>query len=50
MIEDYYEDMKNVKLFIRFSHIFDCSNQMSITSVRNKIFWYCKQCFEANAV
>jgi len=47
MIADYYDDTKNLKLFIQFFH---CSNQTSITSVRNKIFWYCKKYFEADAV
>jgi len=50
MIADYYDDTKNVKLFIRFFHFFDCSIQMSITSVRNKTFSYCKKYFEADAV
>ena len=48
MIADYYDDTKNVKIFIGFFKIFDCSNQMSI--VRNMIFWYCKKYFETNAV
>ena len=48
MIADYYDDTKNVKLFIRFFHFIDCSNQVSITSVRNKIFWYCKKYFWSN--
>jgi len=43
MIAEYYDDTKSLKLFIRFFHFFDCSNQMSITSVRNKIFWFCKK-------
>jgi len=50
MIANYYDDTKNVKLFIRFFHVFDCSNQMSITSVRNQIFWYCKKYFEAKCI
>jgi len=50
MIVDYYDDTKNVKLFTRFSHFFDFSIQMSITSVRNKIFWHCEKYFEAEAV
>jgi len=50
MIEDYYGDTKNLKLFIRFFHFFDCSNQSGITSVRNKIFSFCKKYFEADAV
>jgi len=45
MIADYYDDTKNVKLFIHIFHFFDCSNLMSITSVRNKIFWYYKKYF-----
>jgi len=33
--EDYhYDDTRNFKLFIRFFTFFDCSNQMSIISVR----------------
>jgi len=35
MIADYYDDTKNLKLFIQFFHFFDCSNQTGITSVRN---------------
>jgi len=50
MITDYYDDMKIIKLFILFFLFFECSNQKSITSVRNKIFWSCKKYFEANAV
>jgi len=38
MIADYYDDKKNLKLFIQIFNFFDCSNQTSITSVRNKIF------------
>jgi len=34
MIVEDYEDTKNLKLFIKYVHFFDCSNQMSITSVR----------------
>jgi len=37
-----YDDTKNHKLFIRIFHYFCCSIQTSITSVRNKILWYCK--------
>jgi len=33
-----------------FSHFFDCSNQTSITSVRNEIFWFCKKYLEPDAV
>ena len=40
MIADYYDD--NGKRFIRLFHFFDCSIQTRITSVRNKIVWYCK--------
>jgi len=50
MIENYYDGTKNVKLFTQFFHFFDCSNQMSVTSVRNKIPWYCKKYLEADAV
>jgi len=50
MIAEDYDDMKNSKVFIRFFHFFVCSNQMSITSVRNKIFCFCKKYFEADAV
>ena len=38
MIAYYYDDTKNAKLFIHVCHFFNCSNQMSITSVTNKIF------------
>jgi len=31
-------------------HFFDCSNQTSITAVRNKIFWFWKNYFESDAV
>jgi len=37
MIAEDYDDTKNIKLFISFFHFFDCSNQMCITSVGNKI-------------
>jgi len=37
MIAEDYNETKNLKLFIRFFHVVDCSNQTSITSVRNKI-------------
>jgi len=50
MITEYYVDTNNLKPFIRFFHFFDCSNQTSITSVRNKIFRYCKKYFVADAV
>jgi len=50
MIANYYDDTKNVKLFIQFFHFFHCSNQTSITSVTDKIFRYCKKYFEADAV
>jgi len=36
--------------FLFIFSIFDRSNQTSITSVTNKIFWYCKNYFEADAV
>jgi len=38
IIAEDYDYMKNLKLYIRFLHFFDGSNQTSITSVRNKIF------------
>jgi len=38
MIAIYYDDTKNLKLFIRFFYFFDCSIQTGITSVRNKTF------------
>ena len=38
MIAGYYDDTKSVKRFIRFFSLLNCSNQMSITSVRNTIF------------
>jgi len=50
MIAEDYDDTKNLKLFIRYFHYFDCSNQTSITLVRNKIFWLRKKYFEADAV
>jgi len=50
MIADYYDDMKNLNFLFVFIHFIDCSNQMSITSVSNKIFWYCKKYFETDAV
>jgi len=50
MIAEDYDYTKKLKLFIRFFHLFDCSNQMSTTSVRYKIFWFCKKYFEADAV
>jgi len=50
MIAKDYDDMKTLKLYIQFFHCFDYSNQTSITSVRNKIFWFCKKYFEADAV
>ena len=50
MIADYYDDTKNLEFFIHFFHFFDCSNQMSITSVRNKISLFCKTYFEADVV
>jgi len=40
MIAEYYDDTKNLQLFI---YSFDCYIQTSITSVRNKIFWLCKR-------
>src|SRR6218665_3468932 len=40
MIVDYQDDTKILRHFIRFYHFFDCSNQTSITSVRNKIFLF----------
>jgi len=40
---------ENLKHFIRFFNFFDCSNQTSITSVRNEIFRLCKKYFEAHA-
>jgi len=36
MIADYYDDTKNLKLLIQIFHLFDCSNQADITSVRIK--------------
>ena len=33
MIEVDYDDTTNLTLFIHFFHFFDCSNEMSITSV-----------------
>jgi len=39
MIVEDYDDLK--KLFFNYFHFFDCSNWMNITSVRNKIFWFC---------
>ena len=45
-VED-FDDTKNLKIFI---HFFDCSNQMSITSLRNNIFLFCKMYFEADVV
>jgi len=50
MISEDYDDTRNLKLFIQFFHFFDCSNQTTITSVRNKIFSFCKKYFEADAV
>jgi len=50
MTADYYDDTKNLKLFIRIFNFFDCSNQTGTTSVTNKIFWFCKMHFEADAV
>jgi len=50
MIADCYDIMKNLKLFISIFHFFDSSNKTSITSDRNKIIWYCKKYFEADAV
>src|SRR6218665_2333549 len=47
--KDYY-DTKNCKLFNQFLHFLKCSNQTSITSVRSKIFSFCKKYFEANPV
>src|SRR6218665_2782856 len=42
---DYYVDTKNFKPFIRIFNFFDCSNQTGTTSVRNKIFLFCKMLF-----
>jgi len=50
MIAEDYDDTKNLKFFIRFFHFFHCSNQTSITSVRNKIFSFCKMYFEADVL
>ena len=38
MIADYYDDTNNLKLLFDLFHSFDFSNEMNITSVRNKIF------------
>jgi len=38
-----------LNFLFKFFHFFDCSNQTSITLVRNKIFWFCKRYFEADA-
>jgi len=37
MIAENYDDTKNLKLFIRFFHFLDCSDQMSITSVKKHL-------------
>jgi len=50
MITDCYVDTNSLKHFIPFFNGFDCPNLTSITSIRNKIFWYCKKYFEADAV
>jgi len=51
MIVEDHDDTENLKLFIRFFHFFDCSNQTSITSViMSNIFSFCKKYFEADAV
>ena len=34
---DYYDDKKNLKLFIQIFNFLDCSNQTCTTSVTNKI-------------
>jgi len=46
MIADYYDDTKYLKLFIGFFNFLDCSNQTSVTSVRNKIILFCKKYFK----
>src|SRR6218665_632258 len=38
MAADYYDDTKNLKLFIQMFNFFDCSNQTCTTSVTDKIF------------
>jgi len=38
MAADYYDDTKNLELFIRIFNFFDCSNQTCTTSVTNKMF------------
>jgi len=50
MISDYDDETENLKLFIQFVPFLKCSNQTSITSVRNKIFLFCEMYFEADAV
>jgi len=41
-----FDDTNILKLFIPISY--DCSNQMRITSVRKKIFGFCKKYFGAD--
>jgi len=43
-----YDDTKSHKIFNRFFHFFDCSNQTSIISARSKIVSVCKKYFEAD--
>jgi len=50
MIAEDYDGTINLKLFIRIVHFIDCSNQTSITSDSNKILWFCKRYFEADAM
>ena len=50
MIAVDYDDTKNHKFFNRFCHFFDCFKQMSITSVRSKIYSFCEKYFEVDAV
>jgi len=47
IIAEDYDDTKNFKIAIRFFHFFECSNQKSIASFRNKIFLSCKMYLEA---
>jgi len=41
---------KILNFLFDFVTFFDCSYDTSVTSVRNKISWYCKNYFEADAV
>ena len=43
-----FDDMNIPKCFIRFSHSILMKESTSITSIRKKIFSFCKKFFEAN--